>query len=136
MQILLQLYAMLLFSSLGLDRMVIRALAQSIERLQPGVWFLGKGHMEQLGGLFSEIWVAALRLALPLIGMLLVLELTLAVFGKICVQLQLLTVSFPVKTLATLGLLAVLAPTFASVGETQAAKLIDRCLVMLTGSGL
>jgi flagellar biosynthetic protein FliR len=136
MQILLQLYAMLLFSSLGLHRLVIRALAESIQRLPPGAWFLGKGQMEQLGALFSEVWVAALRLALPLVGLLLVLELTLAVFGKICVQLQLLTVSFPVKTLATLGVLAVLAPAFASVGETQAAKLIDRCLVILTGSGL
>lgn len=132
-QIVLQLYAMLLFVSVGLDRLTVKALAISVERLPPGGWYLERAHMEEVIRLISEVWVTALRLALPLIGLLLILDLTLAVFGRVCSQLQLLTTTFPVKTLATLGALALMIPTFELVAQAHAQKMMEFCFAVLSG---
>jgi flagellar biosynthesis protein FliR len=56
-----------------------------------------------------------LRLALPVIGLMLMVELTLALLGRINSQLQLMTLSMPLKILAALATISVLLTLFPAV---------------------
>lgn len=125
-QVLLQLYAMLLLLSLGLDRLLLKGLALSFEKLPVGRWPFRASQIDGLIALSAEVWVTALRFALPLIGLLIVLDVTLAVFGRICAHLQLLSVAFPAKILATLLALALLLPSIGAVAGQTIPETLER----------
>lgn len=117
-----QLSANLLFFAAGMDRWLIRALARSLEVWPPGgptpplavtAW------ITHLGNVFLDLGV---RLALPVIALLLMADLTLALLGRLSAQMQLLSLSFPLKMLATLVLLSLLAPTFPRLYEGGARE--------------
>ncbi len=60
-----------------------------------------------------------LRLALPMIAILVMVDVSLALLGRVNSQLQLLMIAFPVKMLIGLGLLcwlALLLPTLYLAG--------------------
>ncbi|MBL8231779.1 MAG: flagellar biosynthetic protein FliR [Bryobacterales bacterium] len=123
-QVLLQLYAMLLILSFGIDRLLLKSLALSFQKLPVGRWPLRASQIDGIIALSAEVWVTALRFALPLIGLLIVLDVSLAVFGRICAQLQLLNVAFPAKILAALLALSLLLPSLGVVaGQTVPATL-------------
>jgi len=108
-----QFVAGLLFFSIGLDREVIRIFARSMETYPPGSFILTRSAAEQILAMGSTMLSTGLRLALPVIGVLIMIDLSLALLGRINSQLQLLTIAFPVKMLtglAILGWLAVLFP--------------------------
>jgi flagellar biosynthetic protein FliR len=71
--------------------------------------------------------VTGVRLALPLAGLLLLIDLSLALLGRMQQQLQLLSLAFPVKMLAALGILAALSPLlprlFAAAAQRTLAAL-------------
>ncbi|MDX2179287.1 MAG: flagellar biosynthetic protein FliR [Bryobacteraceae bacterium] len=118
-----QLFASLLFFAIGLDGQLIRALAGSLETLPPGGdWnVLGPGSAGAVLRLPATLFSTALRLALPVAALLLILDLALALMGRINAQLQLLSVAFPAKMLLTLAMLAALAPAAALVYQSQGA---------------
>ena len=99
-----QLAGGMLFFVLGLDRDVIRALADSLEAHPAGVWMSGPAAeaMLRLGG---DMLALAVRLALPAIALLVMGDLALGLLGRLNAQLQLLTLAFPVKMTAALVLL-------------------------------
>src|SRR5438094_108443 len=70
----------------------------------------------------SAVFSAALRLALPVVALLLLVDLTFALFGRLHAQLQLLSLAFPAKMLATLGMLALLSQVFPRAYEGVAAR--------------
>jgi flagellar biosynthetic protein FliR len=60
-----------------------------------------------------------LRLALPIIAILVMVDISLALLGRVNAQLHLITIAFPVKMmigLAVLGWLALLLPTLYRAG--------------------
>jgi flagellar biosynthetic protein FliR len=59
---------------------------------------------------------------MPVIALLLLIDIALALLGRMQQQLQLLSFAFPVKMLATLALLAVLAPVTARIFEGAASR--------------
>ena len=61
------------------------------------------------------MFTTALRLALPVIAFLALIDIALALLGRINSQLQLLTLAFPVKMLVTLTMLAWLLVLFSAV---------------------
>jgi flagellar biosynthetic protein FliR len=61
---------------------------------------------------------------MPVMALLLLLDLALALLGRMQQQLQLLSLAFPVKMLAALGLLTALAPVIARVFEGSAARMV------------
>ena len=63
-----------------------------------------------------------LRLAMPVIALLILIDLALALIGRIQQQLHLLSLAFPVKMLAAVAMLAALAPVIARVFEGAVAK--------------
>jgi len=101
-----QLLAGLLFFAAGLDREVLRIFARSLETFPPGAAALPASAGEALIRLGAGIFTAGLRLALPAVALLMLVDIALALVGRVHAQLQLLTISFPVKMLAAVAVLA------------------------------
>ncbi|HUP03979.1 MAG TPA: flagellar biosynthetic protein FliR [Bryobacteraceae bacterium] len=106
-----QLAAGLLFFATGIHREVIGAFARSLENWPAGAFVLQRGAAEQVVALGANMFATGLRLALPLVAILAMVDISLALLGRVNAQLQLITIAFPVKmmiSLAVLGWLALL----------------------------
>lgn len=115
-----QLTGGLLFFTLGLDRQIVRALALSIQVHPPGTFLLAGPLAEQVWRLGSDMFATGLRLAMPALGILVLVDVSLAMFGRMHAQLQLLTLAFPLKMLATLAVLSAIAALMPVVFRSSA----------------
>jgi flagellar biosynthetic protein FliR len=118
--VLSQVTAGLLFFALGLDHQVIRILARSLETHPAGSFTLSRGAGEQMLLIGSTMFTTGLRLALPMIAILVMLDISLALLGRVNTQLQLLHIAFPVKMVVALGLLGSLAVMFPTIFRLSA----------------
>jgi len=110
LNVLLTLLGGLLLFSLNLHLELVRALALSLERIPLGEFRPQLGTAERLVRLGAAVFEMAVRLAFPVIALLLMLDLVLALLSYVNARMQLLTLSFPVKMLVTMmSLSAVLA---------------------------
>jgi flagellar biosynthetic protein FliR len=116
-----QLIGLVLFFAAGLDGALVRALAASIETVPPGVATVSLGPALIVARAGSLVAQSALRLALPLLALLVLIDLALTLVSRVHAQLQLLTVAFPAKMLLSLAALAVLLPAWTSSFGRQAA---------------
>ncbi|PWU01382.1 MAG: hypothetical protein C5B51_22990 [Terriglobia bacterium] len=101
-----QLTAGLLFFAAGLDREVLRLFAQSLDRIPPGAYLFGPPSAEALIHLGSSVFSVGLRLAFPVVALLVMVDVALALLGRVNAQLQLLTLAFPAKMLIALVVLS------------------------------
>lgn len=118
LQVLSQLMASLLFLSLGLDRYLIRALARSYKPEFEEL-LLRPESLIQAG---ADMWQVAFRLALPVVAFLILLDVALALVGRVNAHLQLLSVAFPAKMLAALVVMAAAAPAYPALFGWQAER--------------
>ena len=121
-----QLAAGLLFFTLGLDREIIRAFARSLDAFPAGSFALAPAGAEQILRLASGMFSVGLRLAMPAIALLLLVDLALALLGRLNAQLQLLVLAFPVKMMAAIALLATLAVLFPRIYRDYAGQVLAR----------
>jgi len=110
--VLAQLFAGLLFFAVGLDREVLRLFARSLERIPPGAYVPGPASAETVIHLAAHIFSVGLRLALPVVALLAMVDIALALLSRINAQLQLLTLAFPAKMLIALMVLTWVAFLF------------------------
>jgi flagellar biosynthetic protein FliR len=114
----------LLFLASGLDREVVRAFAGSLERFPPGQFALnatiGEAIVKLSGGIFS----LGVRLALPVVALLGMVDLALALLGRLNAQLQLVSLAFPVKMLSAMVLFAWIAAIEPRVFNSYAAQFL------------
>ncbi len=113
-----------------MDHALIRILAASFEKFPAGSFpsldsdALRTDRTLHLGGAMLS---TGLRLALPVTALLLLLDVALALMGRMQQQLQLLSLAFPVKMMAALIMLIALAPLipklFAAAAERTVAEL-------------
>ena len=115
LQVFAQLTAGLLFFAMGLDREILRVFARSLESYPPGAWIPTRAAAEAIIHLGAGMFSIGLRLALPAVALLVLVDLALALLGRINSQLQLLTLAFPVKMLAALGVLVSMAALFPTM---------------------
>ncbi len=120
LQLMAQLIAGLMFFLFGLDRFVIAAFARSLQAHPPGTFALNASIFETIQRLGGAMFSTGFRLALPVIALLLLVDLALALLGRINSQLQLLTLAFPLKMLGALAALAAIAVLFPPVYEKAA----------------
>jgi flagellar biosynthetic protein FliR len=109
-----------LFFAMGLDRDVLRIFAHSLETLPPGQFTLSRGAVEAILLAGSTMFSTGLRLALPVLAVMIMVDISLALLGRVNAQLHLLTIAFPVKMvvgLALFGWIAVLLPALLRGGS-------------------
>ena len=110
-----QLGAGLIFFALGLDREVVRVFARSLETLPPGAVLPPGPAVEAVVRLGGGLFATGVRLALPVLALLALVDVALALIGRLNAQLQLLTLAFPLKMLVAVLMLAWLVPAFPRV---------------------
>jgi flagellar biosynthesis protein FliR len=107
-----QLFAGMLFFAMGLDREVIMLVALSLERIPPGSYALNRAWSETVIRMGDGMFAMGLRLAFPVVALLLMVDVALALLGRLNAHLQLLSLAFPAKMLAALALLALVVAVF------------------------
>ena len=127
LQIMMMLASGLLFFTLGVDRELIRVLAASLEKFPAGSWHTTAATVDGVIHLGAGMFTMGLRLALPVVALLLMIDVALALLGRMQQQLQLLSLAFPVKMLAALALLAALTSLMPRIFSGAA----DRTLAVL-----
>jgi flagellar biosynthetic protein FliR len=101
-----QLTAGLLFFTAGGDRMLIRVLSDSFQFCPPESFAIRGGWGDAMIRFSSTIFNAGLRLAAPVVALLLLADASLAVLGRIQSRLHLVSLTMPVKLCATMLLLS------------------------------
>ncbi len=124
-QVTMSLVTGLLFFTLGIDREVVRVLAASFQRFPAGTWAPSAASLDGMVHLGGGMFALGLRLAIPVIATLLLLDFALALLGRMQQQLQLLSLAFPMKMIAATAILTVLAPVVAKLYEGAAGRMIS-----------
>jgi len=106
--ILAQLTAGLLFFAMGFDRVVLTVLSRSLETHPPGAFTASRASVEALVMLGSSIFTTGIHLALPLMTLLFLIDLSIGLLGHLNSQLQLISLAFPAKMIAALAALSLL----------------------------
>ena len=122
--ILSQLMAGLLFFTFGLDRHIIRAFAESLTSYPPGTFTPNAALVDELTRVGTAMFSVAVRLAMPIVGLLLLVDIALGVLGRLNAHMQIVSVSMPVKMLVTIVLLASLMAVVPRVYERHADHMI------------
>ena len=118
-----QLFASLLFFATGCDRELVRFFGATLEFLPPGSWRPTPETGMTLIRFSGQMINLAVRIALPLIGLLVLIDLSLALLGRVQSQLQLLSLAFPIKMLVSMAVMAILAGAFGPLFQAAAAGL-------------
>lgn len=106
LQVFAQLLACCLFFILGFHRDLLGLLARSFETVRPGTFMPGGVALEPVIRLTGAIFSTGLRLAFPLVALLLLMDIALALLSRIQAQLQLISLAFPAKMLAGIAFFA------------------------------
>jgi flagellar biosynthetic protein FliR len=110
-----QLTAGMLFFALGMDRQVLRLFSASLERIPPGAYVFQPSTAEAFIRLSGSLLAAGARLALPVVALLVMVDVALALMGRLNAQLQLLSLAFPAKMLTALFVLAAVLSLYPRV---------------------
>jgi flagellar biosynthetic protein FliR len=128
-----QLSVGLLFFTMGLDREVIKTFAVSLTAMPAGSFVPARGGAIHLVEMAQIMFTTGVRLALPVIGALAMVDISLALLGRVNAQLQLLSLAMPIKMLlglVILGWLLALFPTILrgdfDLGLSAARALLTR----------
>ncbi len=103
-----QLTAGMLFFAMGFDRVLLAVLSRSLETHPPGAFIASRASVEAMVMLGSNIFTTGLHLALPLMTLLFLIDLSIGLLGHLNSQLQLISLAFPAKMIAALGALSLL----------------------------
>lgn len=97
------LLASLVIVTMGMDRPILLHLSRALETPHWPDMTMGA---RALGHILGQAWTAGARLALPIVVLLIVIDLLLALGSKFQAQLQMITLSFPLKILGAMWMLA------------------------------
>jgi flagellar biosynthetic protein FliR len=110
-----QLAAGMLFFALGLDREILRLFAESLDVAPPGAYMFGPSTAQVMIRLGASLFSVGVRLALPVVALLAMVDVALALLGRLNQQLQLLHLAFPAKMLTALVVLSWVAVLFPRI---------------------
>jgi flagellar biosynthetic protein FliR len=119
--LLAQLIAAVLFFAMGLDRRLLEILARSLETHPPGPFTASRSAAEALVMLGSGVFTTGLRLALPLMAFLFLIDLSVGLLGRLNAQLHLTALAFPAKMLASIAALSLLVLLIPKLFQESAA---------------
>jgi flagellar biosynthetic protein FliR len=136
LQLMAQLLAGMLFFTMGFDRQVLQALAKNLETSAGSAFSLAGSvaaaqAVEAIVRLGTAIFSTGLQLAMPVLALLVLLDIAFAVLGRLHAQLQLLSLSFAIKMLTALTLLAGVLSVYPAIFERSGRitfAVLDRVL--------
>jgi flagellar biosynthetic protein FliR len=131
LQVVVQMLAGFLFFGMGLDRMVMRALAMSLEKMPVYSTIPGPLLATKVSEAGSLMFAVGLRLALPVIALLVLMDLSFAVMGKVHAQFQIMSLAFPAKMLVGMGLMATTLAVYPKVVESVAGRTFEAVIRLL-----
>lgn len=120
LQTMASLFCGILFFTAGLDHQLIRLLAASFVRFPAGSWAPAAASLDGIVRLGSDMFSVGLRIALPVIALLILIDFALALLGRVQSHLQLLSLAFPAKMAAALAILAAMAPVIPKIFSAAA----------------
>lgn len=100
------LIALLLFLSLDLHHPFLRGLGRSFSLLPVGEFGIAPASFLHWAKLAGQVFTLALRLSMPVLAALLLLDLALGFLSRLVPQMNIFLVAFPLKIAATLAVLA------------------------------
>ena len=126
-----QLSAGLLFFATGMDRQILRAFADRLSSQPPGHFGISGPMVARMIQAGSAVFTTGLRLVLPLLALLLMVEISLALLARLNSQLHLMQLAFPIKMLLSLilmGWLLLIFPQVMAQSVTRTMQLIHNLL--------
>jgi flagellar biosynthetic protein FliR len=118
-------FAALLFLSLNIHHALILGVGESFKAVPLGTFFTDGGMMaERFIKLTSEMFVTAMVIGVPIMGILLVLEIALSFVAKVMPQMNIFMVGIPLKVGVGLILIMVSLPFLGQLLGDQYAHLV------------
>jgi flagellar biosynthetic protein FliR len=93
--VLAQLIAGMLFFAMGLDREILRLFALSLDRIPAGAYLADRPAAQAVIGLGSNLFSIGVRIALPVAALLIMVDVAVALLGRLNAQLHLMPLTFP-----------------------------------------
>jgi flagellar biosynthetic protein FliR len=129
--ILAQLSAGLLFFAFNLHHQLIALLARSLETYPPGQFAITEPIAGQVVRAGSAVFQLGLGLVLPILALMAMIDIALSLLGRLNAQLQVITLSFPVKMGVSLVVLAAFGPIMPRLFEKSAGHAMAVLRAML-----
>ena len=123
MAVFTQLGTGLLLFAFGLDREILKIFARSLESNPPGTFSVTPVLADAVIRIGGEALSVGLRLALPVTALLTLIDLSLALLGRLNAQLQLLSMAFPAKMITALLVLAWMTAVYPRVYAAFAERI-------------
>jgi flagellar biosynthetic protein FliR len=130
--VLAQLTSGLLFFAFDLHQQLVLLLARSLETCPPGAFSISEPMAEYIIRAGAAVFQLGLGLVLPILALLVMIDLALALLGRLNAQLQVLTLGFPVKMAVSLVVLAALGPIIPRVFDHAADQTMALLRVLLS----
>ncbi len=120
-----QLITGVLFFVFGVHHQLFRLLARSFEVFSFNGSHLEAASVKTVLMLGTNMFVTGLKLGLPLVVLLLLVEFSLALLSRLHAQLQLIMLSFPAKTALSLVFLAAMIVRWPALYEQMAHRVFE-----------
>jgi flagellar biosynthesis protein FliR len=104
---------------------LLRLLARSFEIFPLDTNALQKASLEVLIHLAGSMFATGLRLGLPMVVLLMLIDLAIALLSRLHAQLQLVTLTFPAKTALSFVFLAAMMARWPSLYEDMARRMFE-----------
>jgi flagellar biosynthetic protein FliR len=117
--------ASLLFLALNVQAIVVRVIADSFELIPPFGAHVSTDLLEDVLRLSQGLFVIALKLAAPILAVVLLVNLGLAIMGRSVPQLNVFVTSFPVTITAGFFVMGAALPYGASLLELEYGRLYE-----------
>jgi len=131
---LFSLFGMLTLIAAGLDRVLISGLIRSFMAAPVGSVLLGAHTGLAIVGMAGGIFAAALQLSAPVLAATMLIEVAIALLGKLSPQLPVLAITIPVKTMAGYAVLIGSLAVWPRYIEARFCALLDAAMHLLQAS--
>jgi len=115
----------MLFFAMGMDRQLLEILAKSLQTNPPGTFAASKPSVEALTMLGSGVFTTGIRLVLPLMTLLFLIDLSMGLLGRLNSQLQVMALAFPIKMICAMAALSFLVLLIPKLYQQSAATMFS-----------
>jgi flagellar biosynthesis protein FliR len=130
---LFQLMGTLVLLSAGLDRILLASLVRSFRVAPLGAFTLTQPAALVIGRAATGIFLAAVELAAPILAATLLVEIAVALLGKLSPQLPVMALTVPLKTVTGFAILSGCLALWPRFIEARFASLLDMADRLIAG---